>query len=279
MVLLVEEAEMTYRDIPNMSLINGYSRDQSLSTIVASEYSFSANVSERTITQGWSSVKTLDDSKHKPHVPMGKSRYMTIQEEEYSRMKNTLEKVMNKNFLLQEKVEALNTSFQAKYESSAKIQPCTSSFSQKQHQCDDDENEHIQHLKSLALDIAECKAENDLKEFELNRLRSQLNICCPKTYKDNFSRRVITLLENRLQYCRRKTYEDQNQFFIEYIVSLSVLYAECKAEKDSTEFELMKLKNIANVQDNQKNSEIRSCRTKPMRRWLKNRLSRSRSYN
>ena len=251
MVLVITEDELSFHDAPQM-MYSGYSSAQS---------------SERTVTKSWSASFDLDSTNHELENVHGS--YITIQEEEYIYMKEFIKKAMNKNYLLQGEVTSLTK------KSSFDEPP-----SNKQKQHDDYENEHIQHLKILALDIAECKAENDLKDLELNHLRSRLSMCCEQPHRQTVSRDVSTLVENRLRQCQQKTYEDQNQFFIEYIVSLSVLYAECKAEKDFKDLELKRLKDkIAMADEGKSGSEARSPGRKKMRHWLKNRLSQSRGHN
>ena len=89
MVLVITEDELSFHDAPQM-MYSGYSSAQS---------------SERTVTKSWSASFDLDSTNHELENVHGS--YITIQEEEYICMKETIEKAMNKNYLLQGEVTSL----------------------------------------------------------------------------------------------------------------------------------------------------------------------------
>lgn len=217
--------------------------------------------SQKQLTHQCSSLKDLDDLNHDSRESEHSDiRYITMKEEEYFNMKEVIARNGDKNSV-----------------PSSRVQSCEVPPPLEKNHLDDDENgPFVEQLKSLALKIAECKAEKDFKDNELNLLRSQLDTNCPQAYKLVVSRNIVTSLENRLKLCQQKSYQDQNLFFIEYILHLSHLLAEYKSEIDLKDFELMKLRNKLDVKCNPSdNLGIKDSKKKSIKNWLKRRIHRA----
>ena len=231
--------------------------------------------SQKTVTENWQyitdeetieklPVQSNDQTELQESSPQVQSdRYITIQEDEYIYLKETLAQVVNKNSLLEGKIEAL-TMESGSSSTFPKMDSGNSSIAT------DENKEYIDQLKRLAIDIAECKSKHDEKQLELNRLRLETNL---EVETENISTNVLNLLEQKLNQTKNKKYADQKDFFIESIVGLSLLFAECKAENDRKDLELRNLKAEWNFQFNQKcrkGSKFNGRRK--LSRWLKQKL-------
>lgn len=228
-----------------------------------------AQTSERTT----SSFQDLNDKDLKlKYAQIGGAHFVRIQEDEYFHMNEIITWVTNAKHDSQENFEGIITDTRIDCFSSPWKPSCMdTSFQQKNEEINHKNKQFIHQLKHLALEIAECKAENDLKDLELKKLRSALNMSSSQSVQECISRNTIKMLENRLQYCYNKVYENEDDFLIEYIISLSHLLAECKSEIDLKHLEIMNLKKQIFFEDENDDVYVDTTRRKErIGQWLKN---------
>lgn len=193
------------------------------------------------------------------------NRYIQVKEDDFALLRETLEKVMRRNTLLEGKIEALvEESNRFAYSKEERLEePIFDQDTPK----DGTQEEKIERLepgkpydlkiisrkniersrfidlqKQLAINIAECKAEYDAKELELIQIRSQIDI---RVKSQNMSKNILEMIENRIHGTINRTFGNQEELNILRELENRVHGTRTKKHKNQEEFFVENIKGLS----------------------------------